>query len=128
MVPAVTGVPSPQLIVARKSPTLPKASASVKVATSTCVSGAPSVPLTGTAVAVNAASATTSGPLMSSVAVPGASSRTVTLTPLVLSSRNVWVPFTANWPGIPVATTGPAVVVPSPQLIVAEKSAAELVG
>ena len=64
MVPAVTGVPSPQLIVARKSVTVPSGSASMKVATSTFVSGAPSVPLTATGLAVSGASAMVSVPVI----------------------------------------------------------------
>src|SRR5450759_4446840 len=130
MVPAVTGVPSPQLMVARKSVTVPSGSASVKVATSTFVSGAPWAPCTATGAAVSAASATTSGPEIVIEAVPGASSVTTTLKGTVPSSRKVCAAaeLTVKLPTPGPATTVPGVVVPSPQLITAVKSAAVFVG
>src|SRR5207248_2563771 len=111
-----------------KSLASPNGSASIKVATSTLVRGAPSVPLIVTGLAVSGASAIVTLPVIVIVAVPGGSSLTVRLTGKTPSSLNWWPPCTAKLP-LPSATTVPALgAEPSPQLIVAVKSVGTFVG
>ena len=113
-------------MVARKSLTLPNGSASVKVATSTFVSGTPSDPCTATEAAVSGASAMVIEPVIVAAAVPGASSAMVTEMGEVPSSWKVWAPLMVKVPPPPVMV--PGVIVPSPQSIEAVKSEAVFVG
>src|SRR4051812_13642845 len=78
IVPALTGVPSPQFTVAMKSDALPNESRSLNVATSTFVSGDPSTPLIAAPKGLNGASAMVTFWEAWKNANPGASSLTLT--------------------------------------------------